>query len=81
MTRSAETVLETLGLPYRRMLLSSGDTGFASARTHDLEVWLPGQQMFREISSCSNCTDFQARRMNARFRGGADGKTIGMCTR
>jgi seryl-tRNA synthetase len=76
MTRSAETVLEMLGLPYRRMLLSSGDTGFAAARTHDLEVWLPGQQMWREISSCSNCRDFQARRMNARFRGGADGKTI-----
>jgi seryl-tRNA synthetase len=58
------------------MLLCSGDTGFASTRTHDLEVWLPGQQMWREISSCSNCRDFQARRMNARFRGGADGKTI-----
>jgi seryl-tRNA synthetase len=76
MTRSAETVLELLGLPYRRMLLSSGDTGFPSTRTHDLEVWLPGQQMFREISSCSNCKDFQARRMNARFRGGVDGKTV-----
>ncbi len=77
MTRSAETVLEQLGLSYRCMLLSSGDTGFASTRTHDLEVWLPGQQMWREISSCSNTRDFQARRMNARFRGGADGKTIG----
>jgi seryl-tRNA synthetase len=76
MTRSAEMILEHLGLPYRRMLLSSGDTGFASTRTHDLEVWLPGQQMYREISSCSNCKDFQARRMNARFRGGADGKTV-----
>lgn len=76
MTRAAETVLETLGLPYRRMLLCSGDTGFASTRTYDLEVWLPGQQMFREISSCSNCKDFQARRMNARFRGGADGKAV-----
>jgi seryl-tRNA synthetase len=76
MTRSAELILEKLDLPYRRMLLSSGDTGFPSSRTHDLEVWLPGQQMFREISSCSNCKDFQARRMNARFRGGADGKTI-----
>ncbi len=75
MTRSAETVLETLGLPYRRMLLSSGDTGFASTRTHDLEVWLPGQGTYREISSCSNCRDFQARRMNARFRS-ADGKTV-----
>jgi seryl-tRNA synthetase len=76
MTRSAEMILEQLGLPYRRMLLSSGDTGFASTRTHDLEVWLPGQQMYREISSCSNCKDFQARRMNARFRGGPDSKTV-----
>jgi seryl-tRNA synthetase len=70
MTRCAETVLERLDVPYRRMLLCSGDTGFASTRTHDLEVWLPGQQMFREISSCSNCKAFQARRMNARFRYG-----------
>ncbi len=76
MTRSAETILEMLGLPYRRMLLSSGDTGFTAVRTHDLEVWLPGQQTWREISSCSNCRDFQARRMNARFRGGVDGKTV-----
>ena len=76
MTRAAETVLELLGLTYRRMLLCTGDTGFASSRTHDLEVWLPGQQMWREISSCSNCRDFQARRMNARFRGGADGKAV-----
>jgi seryl-tRNA synthetase len=76
MTRCAETVLEWLELPYRRVLLCSGDIGFASARTHDLEVWLPGQQMYREISSCSNCRDFQARRMNARFRGGAEGKTV-----
>jgi seryl-tRNA synthetase len=76
MTRSGELILEKLGLPYRRVLLCAGDTGFASARTHDLEVWLPGQGMYREISSCSNCRDFQARRMNARFRGGADGKTV-----
>jgi len=76
MTSCAETVLERLGLPYRRVVLCSGDTGFASARTHDLEAWLPGQQMFREISSCSNCRDFQARRMNARFRSGPDGKTV-----
>jgi seryl-tRNA synthetase len=76
MTRSAEIVLERLGLPYRRVLLCSGDTGFASTRTHDLEVWLPGQGQYREISSCSNCKDFQARRMNARFRGGADGKAV-----
>jgi seryl-tRNA synthetase len=76
MTRAAGTVLEQLGLSYRRVLLCAGDTGFASARTHDLEVWLPGQQMWREISSCSNCHDFQARRMNARFRGGSEGKTV-----
>ena len=75
MTRSAEAVLTLLGIPFRRMLLSSGDTGFTAARTHDLEVWLPGQQMWREISSCSNCRDFQARRMNARFRS-PDGKTV-----
>ena len=75
MTHCAETVLSLLGVPFRRMLLSSGDTGFASARTHDLEVWLPGQQMWREISSCSNTRDFQARRMNARFRS-SDGKTV-----
>lgn len=76
MTRSAETILEMLGLPYRRMLLSSGDTGFSAVRTHDLEVWLPGQRAWREISSCSNCRAFQARRMNARFRGGVDGKAV-----
>ena len=75
MTRSAEAVLISLGLPFRRMLLSSGDTGFPSVRTHDLDVWLPGQQMWREISSCSNCRDFQARRMNARFRS-PDGRTV-----
>ncbi len=75
MTGCAEKVLTLLELPFRRVLLSSGDTGFASARTFDLEVWLPGQQAWREISSCSNCRDFQARRMNARFRA-ADGKGI-----
>lgn len=74
MTRAAETVLETLGLCYRRMLLCSGDTGFSAAKTYDLEVWLPGQKAWREISSCSNTRGFQARRMNARTRG-ADGKT------
>ncbi|MCW8308265.1 serine--tRNA ligase [Acidiphilium sp. PA] len=68
MTRCAETVLERLDLPYRRMLLCAGDTGFAAAKTYDLEVWLPGQGMYREISSCSNCGAFQARRMNARYR-------------
>jgi seryl-tRNA synthetase len=76
MTRSAEMILERLGLPYRRVLLCAGDTGFASTRTHDLEAWLPGQGMYREISSCSNCRDFQARRMNGRYRGGTDGKTV-----
>ena len=76
MTRCAETVLERLALPYRRMLLCAGDTGFGAAKTFDLEVWLPGQGAWREISSCSNMRDFQARRMNARFRA-ADGKTLG----
>ncbi len=69
MTQIAEGVLEALELPYRRMLLCTGDLGFSMARTYDLEVWLPGQARYREISSCSNGTDFQARRMNARFRG------------
>jgi seryl-tRNA synthetase len=68
MTRCAETVLTELGLTWRRIMLCSGDTGFGAARTYDLEVWLPGQQAWREISSCSNCRDFQARRMNARFK-------------
>jgi seryl-tRNA synthetase len=71
----AEKVLSLLEVPFRRVVLSSGDTGFPSARTFDLEVWLPGQQAWREISSTSNCRDFQARRMNARFRS-ADGKTV-----
>jgi len=73
MTRCAETILERLELPYRRMLLCAGDTGFSAAKTYDLEVWLPGQGMYREISSCSNTRAFQARRMNARYRG-ADNK-------
>jgi seryl-tRNA synthetase len=73
MTRCAETILERLQLPYRRMLLCAGDTGFSAAKTYDLEVWLPGQRMYREISSCSNTRAFQARRMNARFRN-AEGK-------
>lgn len=68
MTSCAEAVLEKLGLPFRRMLLCTGDMGFSAQKTFDLEVWLPGQQRYREISSCSNCGDFQARRMNARFR-------------
>ncbi len=68
MVRSAEGVLEALGLPYRKMLLCSGDMGFGARRTYDLEVWLPGQGAFREISSISWCGEFQARRMNARYR-------------
>ena len=68
MTACAEYVLEALGLPYRRMLLCSGDMGFSAKKTFDLEVWLPGQGQYREISSCSNCGDFQARRMQARYR-------------
>jgi seryl-tRNA synthetase len=68
LTRHAEAVLERLGLPYRRMLLCTGDMGFASAKTYDLEVWLPGQNLYREISSCSNFEAFQARRANIRYR-------------
>ena len=68
MTAAAEDVLTKLELPFRRMKLCTGDMGFAAARTYDLEVWLPGQARYREISSCSTCTDFQGRRMNARFR-------------
>ncbi|GBD43479.1 Serine--tRNA ligase [bacterium HR40] len=73
MTACAEEVLKRLQLPYRVVTLCSGDTGFAAAKTYDIEVWLPGQGRYREISSCSNCTDFQARRMNARYRP-ADGR-------
>jgi seryl-tRNA synthetase len=68
MTGCAEAVLQALGLPYRVVALAAGDLGFGARRTHDLEVWLPGQGAYREISSCSTCGDFQARRMNARFR-------------
>src|SRR5712671_1275753 len=68
LTRHAETVLERLGLSYRRMLFCTGDMGFASAKTYDLEVWLPGQNLYREISSCSNFEAFQARRANIRYR-------------
>ena len=68
LTRHAEEVLEALKLPYRRVLLCAGDTGFSSAKTFDLEVWLPGQQLYREISSCSNFEGFQARRANIRYR-------------
>lgn len=68
MTGCAEAVLQALDLPYRKVLLCSGDMGFTARKTYDLEVWLPGQGAYREISSCSNCGDFQARRMNARYR-------------
>jgi seryl-tRNA synthetase len=74
MVGNAEAVLQRLGLPYRVVLLCTGDMGFGSAKTYDLEVWLPGQQAYREISSCSNCEAFQARRMQTRFRN-AQGKT------
>lgn len=74
MTRCAEVVLEKLGLPYRRVLLCTGDMGFAATKTFDLEVWLPSQDTYREISSCSNCEAFQARRMQARWRNPATGK-------
>ena len=73
LTRDAEEILEALGLPYRRVLLCTGDTGFSSAKTFDLEVWLPGQQLYREISSCSNFESFQARRANIRFRAAGQG--------
>ena len=74
MTRCAEVVLEKLGLPYRKVLLCTGDMGFSAVKTHDLEVWLPSQATYREISSCSDCGDFQARRMQARWRNPATGK-------
>jgi len=74
MTRCAENILERLGLAYRTMVLCSGDMGFGARRTHDIEVWLPGQDTYREISSVSVCGDFQARRMNARFRPEGGGK-------
>lgn len=74
MTRAAEAILEALALPYRRVLLCTGDMGFSARKTYDLEVWLPGQGRYREISSISNCGEFQARRMNARFRPAGESK-------
>jgi seryl-tRNA synthetase len=74
LTANAEEVLKRLGLPYRTMLLSTGDMGFASAKTYDIEVWLPSQNTYREISSCSNTEAFQARRANVKFRPGGTGK-------
>ena len=75
MTACAQEVLKRLGLHHRVIVLSTGDMGFAARKTYDIEVWLPGQDGFREISSCSNCGDFQARRMNARFRAQAEKNT------
>jgi seryl-tRNA synthetase len=74
LTGHAEAVLQALGLPYRVLALCAGDTGFSAAKTYDLEVWLPSQQRYREISSCSNCESFQARRLQARWRNPATGK-------
>ncbi len=74
LTGHAETILQRLELPYRVVSLCAGDIGFSAAKTYDLEVWLPGQQRYREISSCSNCTDFQARRMKARVRDAETGR-------
>ncbi len=74
MTNIACSILQKLNLPYRKVLLCSGDIGFCSQKTYDLEVWLPSQNKYREISSCSNCGDFQGRRMNARFKNKTDGK-------
>jgi seryl-tRNA synthetase len=75
MTGCAEAILQKLNLPYRRLLLCTGDMGFGARKTYDLEVWLPGQGRYREISSCSNCGDFQARRMKARFKAAGDKAT------
>ena len=74
LTAHAETILQKLGLPYRKVILCSGDIGFGSTKTYDIEVWLPGQGRYREISSCSNYNDFQARRMQARRRNPDTGK-------
>ena len=74
MTRCAEAILEKLGIPYRTIVLCTGDMGFGAAKTHDIEAWLPGQNTYREISSVSTCGDFQARRMNARYRPAGGGK-------
>jgi len=74
LTADAQRILQLLGLPYRTMMLSTGDMGFSAKKTYDIEVWLPSQQTYREISSCSNCGDFQARRMNTRFRRSGGGK-------
>jgi seryl-tRNA synthetase len=80
LTHSAELVLQELGLPYRVVTLSTGDMGFAAVKTYDIEVWLPGQDRYREISSCSNCGDFQARRADLKFRPEGGGKTLPLHT-
>ena len=80
LTRNAETILEKLGLPYRTMLLCTGDMGANSSKTYDLEVWLPGQQLYREISSCSNFEAYQARRANIRYRARRQQKDANMFT-
>ena len=72
MTQNAEGILQALGLPYRVITLCTGDMGFSATKTYDLEVWIPGQDTYREISSCSNCGDFQARRAKIRFRNADD---------
>jgi seryl-tRNA synthetase len=74
LTADAERVLQLLGIPYRTVLLCTGDMGFSSAKTYDIEVWLPHAKMYREISSCSNCEAFQARRANIRYRAQGTGK-------
>ena len=74
LTKAAEQILVRLGLPFRTVVLSTGDMGFSAAKTYDIEVWLPSQEKYREISSCSNCEDFQARRMNTRLRTKTGGK-------
>jgi seryl-tRNA synthetase len=74
LTNNAEDVLKALNIPYRVIVLCTGDMGFGSAKTYDVEVWLPSQNCYREISSCSNCVDFQARRMNTRYRPADGGK-------
>jgi seryl-tRNA synthetase len=74
MTNAAETILQRLELPYRTMLLCSQDMGFCAQKTYDIEVWLPHESRYREISSCSNCGEFQARRMKTRYKSQLDGK-------
>ena len=75
LTGHAEAILQKLGLPYRTVILCTGDMGFSAAKTYDIEVWLPSQQRYREISSCSSFRDFQSRRMKARYRSSETGKT------